>query len=818
MTGVFADVILPLALEKNYTYSIPDEMIAAVKPGIRVEVPFRNKQYTGIVARVHNIRPEGYSPKSLLSLPDHLEVVNKWQLELWNWMTSYYMCTQGDVMQAALPAPYKLSSETIVVFNAQHGVDLLTLEEKEYVVAEALSMQQTLTLKEIQQILGQKSVQPVIRALIGSGIAFIREELKEGYVPKMQKYILLEDQYRSEEALQKLFETLQKHEKQVNLLMMYYQMSERENKVPKTALLRRSGVSPNVLKTMIRNGIFMETEIAVSRLGDLQSAGPAVDELYILNDTQHRALSEIRTQMQTKDVVLLHGVTGSGKTEVYIELIKDAVDAGKQVLYLLPEIALTAQIISRLKKRFGDAVGVYHSKFNHNEKVEIWQQVLRQECKIMLGARSAVFLPFVSLGLVIVDEEHDQSYKQYEPDPRYHGRDTAIYLAHLHQAKTILGSATPSVETYFHASEGKFGLVAMDKRHGDIAMPEVKIIDIKKDQAGEGMQGHFSQELIAEIKRSLEQKEQVILFQNRRGYAPYLICEACGWSPDCINCDVKLVYHKFANELRCHYCNYAVSTYTQCPACASTRVVVKGFGTERIEDDLQYMFPEARNARLDLDSVRTRHGHEKIVQAFETGEIDILTGTQMVTKGLDFDHVRLVGILSADQLLNFADFRATERAFQMLTQVSGRAGRKNKRGLVLVQALRTDKPVLQYVVAHDYHGFYAHEIAERRQFAYPPFTRLIRITFRHRDKQMVSAAATWFAAGLRANLGAMVLGPALPGVPRIRNKFLEEILLKYPNERKSSGMVKQVLRHQIGMQGQHAVHKKVEILLDVDPM
>lgn len=813
--SLFADVILPFALEKNYTYAIPEEYSAILVPGMRVEVPFRNKVYTGVIAKVHPLKPDGYQPKPILSLPDHLQVIHKSQLDLWQWMADYYMCPIGDVMQAALPAAYKLSSETVIVYHPNHGVDVLTLDEKEFLVAEALSIHNELALKDIQLIVQQKTIQPIIKALIGLGIASVKEELKEVYIPKTEKYVVLDEAYASEEGIQQLFEQLHKHEKQVNVLMIYYQLSTKEYKVKRSVLLRRAGVTAAVLKTMVKNGIFHEVDEQVSRLGEY--TGQLLDDL-VLNEAQQKALTEIQTHWKEKQVVLLHGVTGSGKTEIYIECIKEAVEQGKQVLYLLPEIALTAQIIARLKRRFGSAVGIYHSKFNQHERVEIWQQVLNGTCRIMLGARSAVFLPFNQLGLVIVDEEHDASYKQYEPNPRYHGRDTAIYLARIHGAKTILGTATPSIESYYHAKQQKYGLVELVGRYAEIEMPEVRIVDVKAEEAGKQMQSHFSSVLKSEIQLTLDQKEQVILFQNRRGYAPFLLCEACGWTPQCVNCDVNMVYHKYANELKCHYCNYTHQPYATCPACGSARIVIKGFGTERIEDDLHYIFPDARTARLDLDTVRTKHGHEKIVKAFEEGGIDILTGTQMVTKGLDFDHVRLVGILSADQLINFADFRAAERAFQMLTQVSGRAGRKHRRGLVVIQAIKTDHPVLQYVVKHDFKGFYDREIAERQQFGYPPFTRLIRLTLKHASKDLVHAGAHVCARGLREQLGERVLGPALPVVPRIRNRYLMEILIKYPSNSQAMELVKQTIKAQLAKMDADAVYKRVDIAIDVDPL
>ncbi|MGB4931833.1 MAG: primosomal protein N', partial [Chitinophagales bacterium] len=595
------------------------------------------------------------------ALPDHLHIVNKIQLEFWQWMAGYYMCSTGDVMNAALPAPYKLSSETIIVLHQQANIDANVLDDKEYIIAEALSIQKELTLKDIQLILQQKTIQPTIKSLIEKGIVYVKEELKEIYTPKTEKFVVLNKQYHEEKELSKLFDAMQKHEKQLNILMVYYQMAQDSHPVKKSLLLRKSGAGAGVLKTMVKNEIFIEYDEQVSRL---QLYGNDQINDIVINEEQTRALNETRELLQEKSTVLIHGVTGSGKTEVYIELIKEYITAGKQVLYLLPEIALTTQIISRLKKRFGNQIGVYHSKFNQNERIEIWQKVLSNEYKIILGARSALFLPFNELGLIIIDEEHDYSYKQHEPAPRYHARDAAIYLAYLHKAKTVLGTATPCIETYFQAVNGKFGLVKMFKRYADMAMPEIQIADVKEEEKNKTMHSHFTSALVGRMKYALDAKEQIILFQNRRGYAPFLICEACGWTPRCINCDVNLVYHKFSNELRCHYCNYTSSTYNVCPACGSSRIIIKGFGTEKIDDELQYLFPDAKTGRLDLDTVKSKHGHEKILHAFESGDIDILTGTQMVTKGLDFDNVNLVGILSADQILNFSDFRAAERAFQ----------------------------------------------------------------------------------------------------------------------------------------------------------
>lgn len=816
MSILFADVILPFALEKNYTYSIPEEMMSAIIPGTRVEVSFRNKTYTGIVAKTHENAPQGYTVKPILSLPDHLHVVNKMQLAFWDWMAGYYMCSVGDVMNAALPAPYKLSSETLIVLEENLNIDAAQLDDKEFLIAEALTIQKELSLKEIQDILQQKTIQPVIKSLIQKGIIYVKEELKETYAPKKEKFIYLRKEFRPDEKLKELFELLDKYPKQVHLLMIWYQLSQREGgRIKKSTLLKKADATPAVLKTMLKNEIFYEQEEEVSRLPEYFESP---EYQLQLSEMQTTAIGEIREQFAEKNTVLLHGVTGSGKTEIYIELMKQYIADGKQVLYLLPEIALTAQIINRLKKNFGQAIGVYHSKFSQNERIETWTKVLNGEYKIILGARSSVFLPFNELGLVIIDEEHDYSYKQQDPNPRYHGRDAAIYLAYLHGAKTVLGTATPSVETYFLAKSKKFGLVNLYDRFSGMEMPDIQIVNVKEETEKKLMQSHFSSVLIEKMKYALNLKEQVILFQNRRGYAPYLFCESCGWVPRCINCDVNLVYHKYADELRCHYCNYKQNTYQACPACGSSRIIIKGFGTEKIEDELQYILPEARIGRLDLDAVKTKHGHEKVIQDFENGEIDILVGTQMVTKGLDFDHVNLVGILSADQILNFSDYRAAERGFQMITQVSGRAGRKNKKGLVIIQALQINHPVLRFITEHDYNGFYDTEIQQREHFSYPPFVRIIQLTLKHKSIEVVNKTAFHLAGQLKKVLGTNVLGPAVPAIPRIKNKYLSEILIKVENQATAIRRAKTFIRSELQKLEKDTLFKKVEIVTDVDPM
>lgn len=790
-------------------------MQALLHPGTRVEVPFRNKTCTGIVARVHTQPPKGYSVKPILAIPDHLDIVNTQQLAFWEWMAAYYMCPVGDVMHAALPAPYKLSSETIIVPGEKTDIQSEALDDKEYIVAEALSVQKELSLHDVQKMLQQKSVQPVIRALIAKGIAAVREEIRDTFRPRKEKRIALAPPYRDEKALESLFAGLEKYPRQLDLLMLFYQLSPGLEPVEKKILLRKASSSPSVLQTLVRKGIFIEQEEVVSRVA--LATGGIVPEEAVLSPAQEQALAEICNAFAEKETVLLHGVTGSGKTELYMELIRGQLDAGKQVLYLLPEIALTAQIINRLKKRFGALAGVYHSKFSQNERVEIWNHVMNRSFRLLLGARSSVFLPFTELGLVIVDEEHDYSYKQQEPDPRYHARDAALYLARLHGAKALLGTATPSLETYHHAVTGKYGLVHLADRHANMDMPEIRVVDIREQMQKKTMHSHFSAPLLEEIRAAMERKEQVILFQNRRGYSPHILCEKCGWIPKCVHCDVHLVYHKYDDELRCHYCGYKEHTYTVCPACGSARIVVSGFGTEKLEDELQVFFPEKHIARLDLDAVKTKHGHEKVIHAFEEGGIDILVGTQMVTKGLDFDHVSLVGIMSADQLLNFSDFRAHERAYQMLTQVAGRSGRKNRRGLVLIQTYQPHHPVIRDVVEHDYKSMYAREVGERKKFSYPPFTRLIRITLKHKEAVKASATAELLAKKLRNALGDRVLGPAVPGIPRIKNKYLFELLIKAGIRSDGINACKQAIRTALRQLEGDPGHRRTGIVIDVDP-
>lgn len=815
MNTLYADIILPFPLDRTFTYKVPDTSHAFAVRGMRAEVSFRNKIYTGVVFHVHELQPTTYHVKEIVGFPDDSPVITEQQLQLWEWMAGYYMCSMGEVYNAAVPALFKLGSSSIIVLNQDVELDSRILNDREFLIAEALTMQKELSMHDVQQILQIKNVQPVLRTLIQKGVINIKEEIRDAYKPKTVKVIELDERYEDEQALQELFASLDKVVKQQHLLMVYYQMVLKGQEVRKAALMKKAGVTPSVLQSMVKKQIFHEVDAEISRL---KKAGLNVEQPKQLTAPQMQALEAIQHSFKEKDVVLLHGVTGSGKTEIYMELIQSQIDQGQQVLYLLPEIALTAQIINRLRKRFGDAVGVYHSKFNHSERIEIWQHVQDGKYKILLGARSALYLPFLSPGLVIVDEEHDYSFKQQDPAPRYHARDTAIYLATIWRCKTLLGTATPSVESYHNAIQGKYGYVELKERYAGMLLPEIRMVDMKVAAKEKKLKAQFSTDLLNEIEGSITSKEQVILFQNRRGYSPFIVCEQCGWTPHCINCDVNLVYHKIAGELRCHYCGYKHEVWHDCPECGSTRLLVQGFGTEKIEEELQLLYPELRIARLDLDAVKTKSGHDKVLTDFEDGQVDVLVGTQMVTKGLDFDNVNLVGILSADQILNFADFRSAERGYQLMMQVSGRAGRKNRQGLVMIQAMNVKHPVLQWVIKHETHQFYEEELRQRQKFAYPPFVRLVRITIKHKDKSTAEYAAKAYIQAIGIAKHFKVLGPVQPPIGRLRNKYLYEIVVKMEVVSGAFSDTKNRLKKAREVVIGIAKFKSVDIVPDVDPI
>jgi primosomal protein N' (replication factor Y) len=778
------EVILPLALPRQLTYGVPDTMQATLQPGCRVVVQVgKNKMYTALVYRTQVPAPEGYQAKPILEILDDQPVVTPGQIRFWEWIASYYMCTLGEVMNVALPSGLRLAAENKYIL-ATRDIDLNILNNREYLIVEALSQRSSLSLDDIVKLLGIKTVQPYIKSLIEKGYLAIEQEMKKGFVPKKETYIELTETADQEENLKKIFDDLIKAPKQLETLMRFIHLSSRYTakirKVKKSDLLQFEQVSAQAIRELVKKNVFKEVKVEVGRFqADYGEAAQA----YSLTDEQQRAVQQIKEGFAQNKPVLLHGVTSSGKTEVYVSLIKEYIDAGKQVLYLLPEIALTTQLIQRLQRYFPGKVGVYHSRFNENERVEVWNEVLKfstgnTRFQIILGARSALFLPYTQLGLVVVDEEHDASFKQQDPDPRYNARDAAIYLATRQQAQVLLGSATPSLESYHNVQIGKYALAELKSRFGNVSLPEIVTADVKYELKHKKMQSHFTSVLLREIQQALDRREQVILFQNRRGYAPMLQCGECGWVPQCKHCDISLIYHKNSDQLRCHYCGYTERMVDACKACGSVNLDKKGFGTEKVEDELLPLFPKARIARLDLDTTRRKNAYQEILHQFADGAIDILVGTQMITKGLDFDHVSVVGILNADNMLHFPDFRAHERAYQLMSQVAGRAGRRNQRGKVVIQTYNPQHAIIRHVIHHDYEAMARQELLERSNFKYPPYYKFIEITLKATDYAQAKQAALQLAYLLKQQLGDRILGPEMPGVARIRNQFLFRILVR----------------------------------------
>lgn len=818
----FVDVILPLPLQASFTYALPPEMDGQVQIGCRVVVSFgKKKYYTGIVRNVHCLKPQGYEVKEVSTVLDGQPILLPLQFRFWEWLADYYLCTQGDVYKAALPSGLKLESETVVEYNPDFEA-AEPLSEREQKVLDLLAVEPEQTVTRLEKESGLKNILAVVKSLLEKDALFVKEELKRTYKPKTETRVRLTEAACNERRLHFFFDELQRRApKQLDLLMKYIELSGclggREVKeVSKAELLKRSGATPAVFSGLVDKGVF---EVYQQEVGRLETVSQAVMSLNELNVHQQRAFDEIRASFRVKNVCLLHGVTSSGKTEIYIHLIDEAVRQGKQVLYLLPEIALTTQITERLKRVFGSRLGIYHSKFPDAERVEVWQKQLSHEpYDIILGVRSSLFLPFQRLGLVIVDEEHENTYKQQDPAPRYHARNAAIVLASMCGAKTLLGTATPSVESWYNATEGgKYALVELKERYKEIQLPEIIPVDIKELQRKKRMNGPFSPLLLQYVREALEQKEQVILFQNRRGFAPMIECHTCGWVPKCKNCDVSLTYHKGLNQLTCHYCGYTQPVPRQCPACEGVDLRNRGFGTEKIEDDVKAIFPEARVARMDLDTTRTRTAYERIIHDFQQGRTDILIGTQMVSKGLDFDHVSVVGILNADTMMNYPDFRAYERAFQLMAQVAGRAGRKNKRGRVVLQTKSIDHPIIPQVMHNDFEGMVAGQLAERQLFRYPPYYRLVYVYLKHRNEQLLDVMAQTMAAKLRAVFGARVLGPDKPPVARIQTLFIRKIVLKIETNAPMARARQLLVQVQQEMVAEDRF-KSLIVYYDVDPM
>ncbi|WP_445457416.1 replication restart helicase PriA [Flavobacterium sp. HNIBRBA15423] len=811
----FIDVILPLAVKKTFTYKVSEAEFEYIIDGMRIAVPFgKSKIYTSLVVNKHNISPLLYEPKEIDCILDEEPIVNSMQLEHWSWISSYYMCSLGEVFRSALPSGYMLESETIISEKKDSEIAVLDLKDDEYLIYEALKLQSSITVKEIIKIVGKKTVFPLINHLLSKGVLVIQEEIKEIYKPKLVRYIKIQDEFLNQERLQELLSIISKAKKQHQMVLSFFQLYAAEKKpITVKQLLEFSNSTSSVLRALIDKGVFEEYYLHEDRIIFEKDN----DISFVLSATQEKALDEIKKSNEKFDVTLLHGVTASGKTEVYIKLIEDYLLANRQVLFLLPEIALTAQLVQRLSAYFGNQISVFHSKYTNNERIEVWNNVLQnsEKAKIVIGVRSALFLPFSNLGLIVIDEEHEQTFKQQDPTPRYHARDAAIVLAKLHNAKVLLGSATPSLESYYNVITGKYGLVELMERYGNVLLPEIKLVDIKDKYFRKKMQGHFSDELLESMNVALSVGEQIILFQNRRGFSLFVECFTCGHVPHCPNCDVSLTYYKFKNQLRCHYCSYSMANPTHCHQCQSTELSTKGFGTEQIEMELKNLFPDKSIGRMDQDTTRGKYGYEKIIDAFKNHEYDILIGTQMLAKGLHFDNVTLVGILNADNLLNQPHFRAYERAFQMMTQVAGRAGRKEKKGTVIIQTYNPYHNTIQQVVSNDFKGMYREQIYDRQNFKYPPFYRLIKLTLKHRDFEKLKEGSLWLYNVLIQQLQIPVLGPEEPVISRIRNEYIRNIIIKIPTNT-HLGKTKKIIEKVIFSFDAIAQYRAIKVSINVD--
>jgi len=777
----FVEVILPLSLSKTFTYRVSEAEYSYIKKGMRIAVPFgKSKIYTALAIELHQNEPDLYEAKEIHQILDETPLVTEIQIAHWQWIASYYMCAIGDVYRGAMPSAFLLETETVISQAKDIFIDEAALSDEEFLIFDALQQQSSLKVQDIISILGKKTVFPVLQQMIDKNILTLEEEVVELYTPKLIRYVRLSHEYDSNEGLSELLEKLKSAKKQKDIVLSFFQLKAVDKKpISVKQLAEKSGASSSIIKALVEKGIFEEYHIQEDRVSFDKNLR---EKNLQLSAAQQNAFDGIATAFTEKEVCLLHGVTSSGKTEIYIKLIEDYIKEGKQVLFLLPEIALTTQLVGRLTSFFGNQVAVFHSKYTNNERVEVWKQVLENspKAKIVIGARSALFLPFHNLGLVIIDEEHEQTFKQHDPAPRYHARDSAIVLANSFKAKVLLGSATPSLETYFNAANDKFGLVEISERYGNVMMPEIELVDLKDKYFRKRMKGHCSDTLLEQMAEALALGEQIILFQNRRGYSPVLECITCGHVPECPQCDVSLTYHKNKNQLRCHYCGYSMAKPTNCHNCSSVDLTTKGFGTEQIEMEIKELFPEKKVGRMDQDTTRGKYGYEKIIDSFKNREIDILVGTQMLAKGLDFDNVSLVGIMNADNMLYHPDFRAFERSFQMMTQVSGRAGRSEKRGKVIIQTYNPNHNTIQQVTNNDYIGMYKEQLYDRHVFKYPPYYRLIKITLKHRDFDKLKEGSMWLYQVMSQNLDIPVLGPEEPVISRIRNEYIRTILIKIP--------------------------------------
>ena len=807
-----------------FTYKVPRTLTDQVGIGFRVIVQFgKKKVLTGIIGKVHQKPPSAYEAKPILDILDNHATVNPLQIRFWAWMAEYYCCHIGEVMNAALPSGLKLSSESKIQLNPTYDSDTSTypLDDREEILLQALAAKEEMTYEECENVLGLKSIHGIIKSLVIKEAILVFEQLKEKYTPKVETRIRLSKEYAlDKKALESLFNEIANKPKQEEILLKYlqeipvYKNPDLNQKGLDKKAITDANMSVSSLKTLIKNGVLEEFKIIISRFDEEEGNG---DEI-VLSDLQTEILTELKSQFEEKNTVLFHGITGSGKTEIYITLIKEVLAGGSQVLLLLPEIALTTHMVSRLRKVFGSSMGVFHSKYSDNERVEVWNGVLSGKINFVIGARSSIFLPFDSLGMVIVDEEHESSYKQFDPAPRFQARDAAIMLSWIHQAKTLLGSATPSFESFYNARTKKYGYVALDKRYGEAQLPEYHLADMLVDKKKNLLKLDFTRLLREKIQEALSNQEQVLIFQNRRGYAPYIACEDCGWIPECEHCDVSLTYHQFGEEMRCHYCGFKEKVPHACPACGSNKLGAVGLGTERIEESLSLLFPEARIARMDLDTTRSKYGYQRLLEEFGSGNVDILVGTQMITKGLDFDRVTVVGIMDADRILYFPDFRAGERAFQQITQVAGRAGRRDKKGTVIIQTRKPEEAIFGQVISGDYKNFYIQEMGDRQRFFYPPFVKIIKITTRHKDYKIAEKAARHLHNLMgEIDVKKILLGPEKGLVGKIKNQYIFESIAKLDKSGNAQAQFKHDLLHLLEEMQVHKDFRGVRFVVDVDP-
>jgi len=791
----FVEVILPLALDKTFTYSISEAEFGFIKSGMRIAVPFgKSKIYTALALEVHQNKPLHYQVKEIHEILDEKPIVNTHQIKLWYWISDYYMCSIGEVYKSAVPSALLLESQTVIFKNKDSKIPKEELSDDQYLICEALERQSSLKIQDVANILAKKNVLPIVQKLLAKELIYLQEEINESYKPKLIRFVQLSKEHNSENGLKNLLETLKNAEKQRIVILKYFQVKAMNKKpISVKELSEISGVSSTIIKNLIDKKILEEYFLQTDRTDFTQEN---TKQKITLSQAQNKALEQIKNSFDNKNVSLLFGVTSSGKTEVYIELIREYIKKEKQVLYLLPEIALTTQLVQRLRKHFGNQVAVYHSKYNSNERIE-------------------VFLPFQDLGLILVDEEHEQTFKQYDPAPRYHARDTAIVLGQMHYAKILLGSATPGIETYFNTQNNKYGLVELTQRYGKTELPKIEVVDLKDKYFRKKMTGHFSDTLLEEIKNVLEEGQQIILFQNRRGFAPIMECITCGHIPQCPNCDVSLTYHKLKNQIRCHYCGYAIAKPTHCHACKSVDITTKGFGTEQIQLELEKLFPDRKIIRMDADTTKGKFGYEKIIDSFKTRQSDILVGTQMLAKGLDFDNVGLAAILNADNMLYHPDFRAYERSFQLMTQVAGRAGRSKKQGKVIIQTFNPNHNIIQKVIGNDYRSMYQQELIERQEFAYPPYFRLIKLTLKHKNFETLLNGSKWLFQSIKNSFNLIVLGPEEPPVSRIRNEYIRTILIKIPTD-KNLKRIKEIISKNLNSFEAISIYKSIKVGVNVD--